>query len=481
MASALFSFKRIGEFVKKETNAKNIMAVLMVAFMSFVGILTETSLNVTFPTMMKQFKVSLDTIQWTTTGYLLMIAIIMITSSYLNERFTAKQQFSTACIGFIIGSSISVFAPNFAILLIGRLISALGAGLSIPLMFNMITEIMPRAKWGLYMGIAGLVIAMAPTLGPAFGGAINYYISWRWIFIIVMIFAALVFALGLFVIKKYHEQKRNGFDWMSFIILSAAFVSLTIGVNQISHGLGNWKLWLLLIIAIFMFYLFAKVSKKSNKKLLDLAVFKEKAFVYGALAYFLLQFINIGTSFVLPNYVQIVGHRSSLIGGLILLPGSIIAGLLNPYFGKLYDCLGAKLPLYLGGILMTVGSISFAIFGLNLTVLMIIILYGILMLGHRMAFSNTLAESLKLHKGRLRADATAVCQTSQQLAGSIGTTILASIMAIWQNKRDNSYAVLTAQGSQMAFCFTSILGVIILISYFMLFTFEKKHRTIDEK
>ncbi len=148
-------------------NTKNILAVLSAAFMSFVGILTETSLNVTFPTMMKEFNVTLDTIQWTTTGYLLAIAIIMICSSYLNERFTAKHLFVVACIGFMVGSVISAITPNFPILLLGRLISALGAGLSTPLMFNLVTEIMPRAKWGVYMGIAGLVVAMAPTLGPA--------------------------------------------------------------------------------------------------------------------------------------------------------------------------------------------------------------------------------------------------------------------------------------------------------------------------
>lgn len=458
--------------MKKESNTKKILAVLMAAFMSFVGILTETSLNVTFPTMMKQFSVSLDVIQWTTTGYLLMIAIIMITSSYLNERFNARQQFAVACIGFIIGSLISAFAPSFIVLLIGRLISALGAGLSTPLMFNLITEILPREKWGVYMGIAGLVIAMAPTLGPSFGGAITYYFNWRWIFLIVVIFAAFVFIVGIFTIKKYHEQKKASFDWLSFILLAAGFVSLTVGVNQVSRGLANWRLWFFLVLTVALFYLFAQVSKKSNKKLLDLTVFKQKAFIYGFISYFSLQFINIGTSFVLPNYAQIVGHQTSLVGGLILLPGSIIAGLLNPLFGKLYDIKGAKLPLYLGGAFITFSSILFAIFGLNLTTAMIIVIYGLLMLGHRMAFSNTMAEALKLQTGHLRADATAVFQTGQQLAGSIGTTVLAAIIAVWQNKGGSSYSALTAQGSQVAFCFTSALGIIILICYARMFTIE---------
>ena len=383
--------------MKKST--KNILAVLSAAFMSFVGILTETSLNVTFPTMMKEFKVSLDTIQWTTTGYLLMIAIIMICSSYLNDRFTARQLFIIACVGFMVGSVISAIAPNFPILLLGRLISALGAGLSTPLMFNLITEIMPRSKWGVYMGIAGLVVAMAPTLGPAFGGITTFYLNWRWIFVFVTIFALIVFVAGTPVIGKYHDQVKSSFDYLSFITLAAAFITLTLGVNQISYGMANPLLWILLVVTALLVWAFVKLSQKSSKKLLDLAVFKQKAFVFGALAYFLLQFNNIGISFVLPNYIQIVGKQSSLVGGLVLLPGSIIAGLLNPYFGSLYDKRGAKLPLYLGGFFMALSCLLFAIFGLNLSAMMIIISYGIMMMGHRTSFSYTMAEAFKVETG----------------------------------------------------------------------------------
>lgn len=461
--------------MNKESNAKKVGAVLSAAFMSFVGILTETSLNVTFPTLMKQFGVSLDVIQWTTTGYLLMIAIIMLSSSYQNMRFSAKQLFSAACISFIVGSLISAFSTNFPIMLVGRLISALGAGLSTPLMFNLIVEIMPRKKWGFYMGIAGLVIAMAPTLGPAFGGAITYYLSWNWIFIIVSIFALIVFIFGLFNVQKYHEIKKTSLDWTSYVVLSLALVSLVVGLNQISKGIGNPVLWILLIVAVVLFVLFGYLSKKSDKKLLDLAVFKQKAFIYGAVAYFLLQFINIGTSFVLPNYAQIVGHQTSLIGGLILLPGSIIAGLLNPYFGNLYDHVGAKIPLYIGATLITLSCLLFAIWGMNLSIWMIIVIYALLAFGHRMSFSNTMAEALKIQPGQLHADATAVCQTSQQLAGSMGTTILAAIMAISQNKGGASYTFLTAQGSQWAFYFTFALGILILVCDWRMLSLEKNN------
>lgn len=473
MAATLFVYVGSDNLQNKQ-QTKNMWAVLTVSFMSFAGILTETSLNVTFPTMMKDFKVSLDTVQWVTTGYLLMIAIIMICSSYLNERYTAKQLFITSCVGFIVGSLISAFATNFLLMLVGRIISALGAGLCTPLMFNLITEIMPRAKWGLYMGIAGLVIAMAPTLGPGFGGIVTYYLSWRYIFIIGSIFAAVVFLVGIFVIGKYHQPVKKPFDYLSFILLAAAFISLVLGVTQISNGLKNWALWGLLLFSVLFFYLFAQASKRSKRKLLNLDVFKSKAFIYGAIAYFLLQFLNIGSSFVLPNYSQIVSHQSALVGGMILVPGSIIAGLLNPLFGSLYDHYGAKLPLYVGGFLMMLSCLLLAVFGMNLTTAEILIFNGIQMLGHRAAFSNTMAEALKVEPKNLQADATAVCQTSQQMAGSMGTTILASIIAVWQNKGGHSYAFLTAQGSSVAFYFCTILGIIVLVCYWRMFSLEKK-------
>lgn len=223
------------------------------------------------------------------------------------------------------------------------------------------------------------------------------------------------------MIGSYHPVKKKSFNWLAYAILSAGMVSLVIGVNQLSKGLKNWRLWVLLVLAAILFIIFVRISKRSTSKLLDLSVFEDRAFIFGACAYFLLQFINIGVSFVLPNYIQIFNKQTSLIGGLVLLPGSIVAGLLNPYFGRLYDRLGAKVPLLYGGaFLMALGSFLLANWGLSLTTWMIICFYGILMLGYRMSFSNTMAQSLKIVDKNLKADATAVCQTVQQLAGSMG-------------------------------------------------------------
>lgn len=458
---------------EKSNSIKHVLAIISCALMAFVTILTETSLNVTFPTLMKQFHISLGLVQWTTTGYLLMIAVIMVSSSYLNERFSARQLFLTAAVTFIGGSLIASMATNFWILLMGRLISSIGAGLSIPLMFNLVVELMPQEKWGFYMGITGLVIILAPSLGPTFGGSIVYYFGWPLIFQIVASLAFIILLLGISVIEQYHEKTHPAFDWVRYVVIVLAMVIFNLGFNRISNGLGDAGFWVSMVIVAILIVIFIKFSQTSNKKLIDLKIFKNKPFIFAMISYLLLQFINIGTSFILPNYVQIVNHENSLIGGLVLLPGCILSGLLNPWFGNIYDKKGAKVPLLTGTIFCFTASILFAAFGLKISTLMVGIFYGIMIIGRQMAFNNTMAEASKLQPEELHTDATAVFQTGQQYAGSMGTTVMAAIVSTWQKKSGN-YAMLTAQGTQIAFVVMAIISVIILLSYLNLFRLEKE-------
>ena len=444
-------------------------AILMVAVLAFLGILTETSLNVTFPEMMKDFKVSLDTIQWTTTGYLLAIAILMISSSYLNKRFTARAIFLFASGSFLIGSLLCLFSSNFEIMLLGRIISSCGAGLATPLMFNLVTELMPREKIGFYMGLAGLVLAMAPSLGPSFGGIIAYYFNWRVIFSISSVLAIIVILIGLRVVGKYHEVSHPSFDWVRYIVISLFMVDFTLMINHLSSGF-DLQFFLYLVFAILSMGLFIHLSKNSQKTLINLAIFKDAAFVYAMLAFFLIQFINIGVSFVLPNYVQIVNGASTLAGGLMLLPGSVIFSLMTPYFGHLYDEKGAKLPLYLGGSVLLVAIILLALFGMVLNPWIICLIYSIMACGMRMAFNNTLTVGIESSPKKLHADATAIMQTGQQFAGSIGTSVLATIISFSQSTRHGSKAILMAQGCEVAFIFVTFIAILIMLCYWQLFT-----------
>jgi EmrB/QacA subfamily drug resistance transporter len=454
----------------------NLIAIFAIALMAFLGILVETSMNVAFPTLMKQMHVSLNTVQWITTGYLLMVALLMITSAFLKQRFKNKQLFVAAALAFILGDLICALATNFPILLVGRLIQAGCAGLAIPLMFNIVVESVPRSRLGFYMGMAGLILMIAPASGPTFGGIMVYLANWRMIFWSTMPVELIILLLGVGAIKQYAPVKPVKFNWGQFSLLAIAFISFTLGLNSVSTaGALSWEFLGGVGLAIVAIWGYIVLAKHSSRQLLKLEIFKNPVFTYSFFAYFTLQFCNIGINFALPNYAQIVVGATSLIGGLMLLPGSLVTAILQPWFGHLLDEHGARLPILMGSTLFMIAALVFMTFGQHLSVVLIAIMYVVFSVGRSMAFSNTLTNGLKEVDMSQRADANAIYNTGQQFAGSIGTTILAALMSS-VSVSGMSYAHETAIGSQLAFGLIFVLSLINFGFYFIVFRYQKNDK-----
>lgn len=168
---------------------KVIAAVIATGLLSFCGVIVETAMNVSFPKLMTEFSVTTNVVQWMASIYLLVVAIIVPLSALLKRSFRTKPLFLTAVTFFILGVIIDALAPTFPILLTGRLIQGLGTGISLPLMFNIIMEQVPRQRIGLMMGFGNLITGIAPAVGPTFGGIIVSSLGWRWIFYILLPFS----------------------------------------------------------------------------------------------------------------------------------------------------------------------------------------------------------------------------------------------------------------------------------------------------
>ena len=452
----------------KETNARHALLVIsIVALMSFLGVLTETSMNVTFPTLMHDFNVSLTTVQWVTSGYLLAAALIMLSSAYMKRRFTNRQLFVTAALLFIIGDLMCALAPVFWVLLAGRLVQAGCVGLCSPLMVNIILDTVPTSKLGIYMGVANLIILIGPALGPTFGGAVANFFDWRMIFWSTLPFAILLLVLGQGRIKQYTPTSDFAFDWLRFTALGVALISLTVALNGVSD-----RKWLTacvgLLIVVTAMTVFVWLSNHHAKTLFKLDVFHDPGFLYSFLPYILLQFSNVGINFLLPNYVQTVDGASAFIGGLILLPGSVFNGLGQPVYGWMLDHFGGRLPLFLGNTLFTLGVLGFTIFGRHISVLWVTILYLIFAIGRSMAFGNSTAYGLKVIQPDDQSDANALYSTGQQVTGSMGTTVLAGMMTA-VTMPGLSHAQNVGIGSQLAFGLLLAIGILNFWLYARLF------------
>ena len=457
-------------------NSKTLRAVTATGILSFAGIVVETAMNVAFPTLMRDFHVSTSAVQWLTTGYLLILALVIPTSSFLKRSFKTKSLFVISNLFFILGTVAAMVAPSFAIILLGRLIQGIGTGIALPLMFNIIVEQVPISKTGTVMGFANLIIAIAPAVGPTMGGFIVKMFGWRVIFLVLLPLLVISLILGITSITQKSTIEHLKFDFVSWIILAIAFSSLVFATNQASiSGWLDWRVIVLLFVSGIAVIGFYKYSKKPQHPLIRTNVFSNWRFDLSTIALMISQFSILGTSFLLPNFAQLSLHQNAFVAGLLLLPGTTLGIFLSLLGGKMYDVLGARKPIVLGFSLYAIATLLFSIFMPKMTIWMIIVFFAIAIMGQAFSSGNTMTSGLHQVEDQFSTDANAVLNTVQQLAGALGTSIVATIVAEHQSAT-HQIAFGTMTGVRMAFCLLFILQLIALS-----FTFLVTQKTSKKK
>ncbi|SDB06500.1 DHA2 family efflux MFS transporter permease subunit [Eubacterium oxidoreducens] len=457
------------EFERK-LDAKLVLAIVATGLMSFCGVLVETAMNVTFPTLMEEFSVTTSTVQWITTGYLLVLATIVPTSSFLNKKFKMKQLFLLAVILFIAGTLLSALAPSFIFLLLGRLIQGVGTGLALPLMYNIILQQTPYDKLGMMMGVGMMITGVAPAIGPTVGGLMVETYGWRTIFIVLLPFLIFALIVGVISIRQSTKISKPSFDLRGYLLLAGCFASLIIGCSM--AGAFGWisAPTLLLLAASFLCALgFVKCTLHRKNALINLRVFRSRQFTCSLCAFSITFFMVLSISYLIPNFSQLAIGQSALIAGLIMLPGSILTMLLSPIGGKLYDRVGAKFPLTLGIVVVIISQIIFLLMIQNARPVTLMVTYLIFAFGQCLIIGNTMTHGIKGLAEALNADGNAVYNTAQQLFGAIGTSIISSIVAASQASYDMTLGTIT--GTMHAFILLIVLSA---SGFFSIITALKK-------
>lgn len=441
-----------------------LLAVIATGLMSFCGVIVETSMNISFPTLMKEFNVTTSTVQWMTTIYLLIVAIVVPLSSYFKKNFKTKTLFIFANIFFILGVLVDAVAPAFPILLLGRVIQGLGTGIALPLMFNIILENVPESKIGLMMGIGTLITAVAPAIGPTFGGLVVNSLGWRYIFVILLPILIISFILGIKNIQQKSQIQKSKFDSLSLFSLILTFGGLIFGFSNMSQL--NLVVIVAFLVGIVGLISFILRSNKIDSPIVNLKVLKNHIFSSHVASFFIFQIISLGFAFILPNYIQLVNNNSASIAGLAVFPAGVVGAILAPLGGKVLDEMGARLPILFGVVCADISLIIFTIFSLHLTNTIIVWVYILYMFGMGLAAGNIMTNGLKYLSSPEQADGNAIFTTLQQFAGATGTSIVSAIIAQSQSNTNLSLKVSTAIGTQHAFIVLVILG---LINLFILF------------
>ncbi|WEV69221.1 MFS transporter [Bifidobacterium sp. ESL0775] len=439
------------------------LSIAAAALLSFIGILTETSLNVTFPTMTREFGLPLSTIQLLTSGYLLMVTIIMSTSSFLLKRFDTRPLFRCAVIVSVIGTILCCLPLNYWLLLLGRLLQATATGISTPLLIHVILSLVPVNRRGTYIGIANMVTSFAPALGPTYGGLINYYFSWRIIFVFTLPLLLVAWVLGEANLRLDAQGAGKSFDGVGLVLLSFFMVSFTEIFDQFGAN-GGWSftVTIAVCVAALTLGLFIWRCLTSKSPLLNLRLFKKIIIGLRGANYAILQFINIGSSFLLPVFAENFLGIDSLTAGLMLLPGSLLGAFIAPFVGRLYDRRGPTLVLLISNVSLIIGSVALWILTGKSTVVILMLLYMFMRAGFNFGYGNTMSDASKFVPASQQTDFNSLFNVLQQYAGSLGTTVLSSSLSLGEARFPHDVKLAAVHGATNAFALVIVLALVAL-------------------
>ncbi|WP_369989845.1 DHA2 family efflux MFS transporter permease subunit [Niallia circulans] len=468
-----------GETIGK-TEFKTVPIIASFLIAGFIGLFSETALNMALRTIITDFSINETTVQWLTTGYLLTLGILVPVSGLILQWFTTRQLFITSLIFSISGTLIGAIAPTFTILMVARVVQAIGTALLLPLMFNTILVLIPPHKRGKVMGMMGLVISFAPAVGPTISGLILRSLTWHWIFWISLPLLVVALVFGSIFMQNVTTLTKPKIDILSIILSTIGFGGIVYGFSNAGEGGGWGSLEVIISIAIGLIalILFAILQVTSEQPMMNLGAFKYPMFVIGLVLVIMIMMVMLSSMILLPLYLQNVLALSTFTAGLLLLPGGLINGLLSPIMGSLFDKFGPKWLVIPGLALATLALFGFSTIDIDTSSGFIIALLIVLMIGVSMVMMPAQTNGLNQLPPELYPHGTAIMNTLQQVGGAIGTAIAISLLASGSAEYIDSAATdLTnplspllafTAGVQKSFSFAIIVAIIgLVLSFFI--------------
>lgn len=326
----------------------------------------------------------------------------------------------------------------FEILLAARLLQAAGAALMMPLLMNVMLAAFPVEKRGTAMGYFGLVMVVAPAIGPTLSGFIVQNYDWRVLFFIVLPVALIPLLLGIFKLKNLTFQNREiSLDKFSLVLSSLGFGGILYGFSSAgSLGWTNPVVYITIIVGLVSLALFILRQLKLEEPLLEIRIYKYPMFALSSVISIALSMSMFSAMILMPIYVQTIKGISPIDSGLLMLPGALIMGMMSPITGRLFDKWGAKVLAIPGLSLVVITTYLFSQLSLETSYWQIMLIYSARMLGISLVMMPVMTNGLNTLPIKAYPHGTAINNTLQQVAGAIGSAFLITLM----NTRTNSAA-----------------------------------------
>jgi EmrB/QacA subfamily drug resistance transporter len=405
-----------------------IITILMVG--AFISFLNNTLLNVALPSIMANLNVDTATVQWLSTGYMLVNGILIPTTAFLIQKFSVRHLFLVAIGLFSIGTIIAGLASLFPVLLVARMVQASGSAIMMPLLMNVMLVSFPVAKRGTAMGVFGLILMFAPAIGPTLSGWILEHYDWRMLFHFITPIAIVVWILGFILLKDKKEKVDIHLDIISVLLSSVGFGGLLYGFSSAgSKGWDSPYVFMTIIIGVLSLTIFILRQSKLNNPMLNFNVYRYPMFSLASVITMVLNMALFSGFMLLPIYAQTILGISPMKAGLMLLPGAIVNAFMSPITGRLFDKYGGRILAVIGLIIVAVTTFQLSNLTFETTYYHLMFIHAVRMFGLSMVMMPITTNGLNQLPTQFYPHGTAMNNTLNQVSGAIGTAFIITIMS----------------------------------------------------
>jgi DHA2 family lincomycin resistance protein-like MFS transporter len=414
--------------------ARNSLVINVLLVSTFVVMLNETAMSVAIPKLMSALNVEANAAQWLTTAFLLTMAVVIPVTGFLLQRFNSRPIFLLAMTLFTTGTALAALSPNLGVLIVARVVQASGTAIMMPLLMTTVMTLVAPQNRGKMMGNISIVMSVAPAIGPVFAGFILAYLDWRFFFVIMIPIALIALGIGYRMMVNTTTPREAPLDILSVILSAFAFGGIVYGLSGfgveaaarpidplIPLGVG-------LVVMVLFVWRQLSLAPKGNA-LLDLSTLKAGNFTWSVIMISILMLAMFGTIILLPIYLSsIIGFETWQIG-LLMMPGSLMMGLLGPFVGRLFDKVGPR-PLIIPAMaLVTVVLWAMTLLGVGTPWPFILAGHLVMSLGFAFLFGPLFTTSLSSVQPQLYSHGSALLGSVQQVAGAAGVALFVALMS----------------------------------------------------
>ena len=438
-------------------NQKIMVAVLLSG--AILVILNATLLSPALPHIMRDTGVDATTVQWLTSAYSLVEAVVIPLNAFIVGKFPTRKLFIGGIAWFGVSCIIAACAPNFWVILLGRIMMACATGIIMPMVFTLILLIFPREQRGSAMGMVGLMIAFAPAIGPTLSGVLVDSVGWRMLFVVIAVICVIVDLFAFKFLTNFDNFEEVPFDAPSVAMLLVGMLSLLYGISS-STTAENIAVPIVLIVAgLIILGVFCRRQLKLETPVLRIQVLSSRKFRTVVIIIALLQASMIGSEVVLPIYVQQVMGQTATVSGLLMLPGAVIGAICGLVAGRLFDNYGVRGLAIFGACVLGIGAFGVTTFSMDMSIIMVTVVYSTMSIGIQFLSTPLNTWGVNSLDNKVVQHANALSSTMNQVGVSVGTAFIVSLTALGHLFAPESASAVevTYAGVHVSFCGMAIM------------------------